>query len=119
MLAALALAGSGCLKYGAEGRGPGPTYARLPAAEINPPSAVRWSLLYSGITYPYSPLKCIDGSASPTCRTMDPCDGKGMAAVDVELPPYSFAMAVLTLGLAVPARVTIRCSTSTAPETGP
>lgn len=119
-VALFALACSGCASYSYAARGPGPNYQQLPIDRNTPVSTVEWSYLWGGISEQYSPIECIEKDSSGKCtRTKDPCDGKGVGLVEVHARWYSFALALVTLALVVPSRVTAYCSTSQAPDKGP
>ncbi|MGH7440303.1 MAG: hypothetical protein ACRENE_31810 [Polyangiaceae bacterium] len=87
---------------------------------MTPQSSVRWSYLWGAYSSLWSPVSCTAHDASGNCtHASDPCEGKGAGEVDVTLPIYSYALALVTLGIVVPAKVTVFCSTLTPPTTGP
>ena len=120
MLAALS-AGSGCATYGYAARGPAPDYSQVAIDRMTPRSSCRWSYFWGWKSSLWSPLDCAEtDSVTNRCkRVIDPCDGNGAGEVEVSLGWYTVPMAILTLGMAVPSKLTIYCSTQTRPERGP
>jgi hypothetical protein len=98
---------AGCASYGYAARGPPPDRSTLPIDRMTPVESTQWSFLWGTVTKLWSPLP-------------DPCDGLGAGEVEVSLAWYSIPLAVVTLGTAVPGKITVYCSTfRPQPKRGP
>jgi hypothetical protein len=113
----------GCFRYVYHDRGARPDF-KLPIDENSPRSDIRWSLWW-GQASVWKPVGCFyaDGSthyihdeSDPQCtRYFQICES-GPGRTEVQLLAYSIPLAILTLGIAMPAEVTTYCSVSSAPS---
>lgn len=110
------LGATGCYSYTYRLRGPGPDLQRV-AVENNPHTDVRWSSFWGANENEWSPVECRPDS-SGACRQVPHCD-HGLGQVEVSYTAGTFVMSILTLGMAVPMRVSAWCATDTAPHSGP
>ena len=115
-----AVLAQGCATYSYSARGPGPDYSQLPLDKDTPRTSTQWSYLWGMLSHVWSPLDCGPSVPLDQCKQpKDPCDGQGVARFETKVPWYGVPLAVVTLGLAVPADLTIFCSVNQAPGTGP
>ncbi len=115
-----AVGASSCASFAYVDRGPGSGSGEGAYDVMTPRSEVRWSFLWGRVRPLWSAWDCTQRAPDGSClQGRDPCDGKGAGRVDVALTAYSVPLALLTLGAAVPAQLTIYCSTSQAPSDGP
>jgi hypothetical protein len=106
-LLVFALLSSGCYRYAYHERSPvaGQSYTAID--EQKPLESVQFSYAWGlASEEPYS----------PEARE---CDGKGAGKVEVVTPWYGVPLALVTLGIVVPARVILYCNTNSAPGEGP
>src|SRR5204863_7852336 len=97
-------------------RGPGPDLQRT-AVENMPHTEVRWSSFWGASENEWSPVECVP-DASGACRQVPYCD-HGLGQVEVSYTAGTFVMTVLTLGMAVPTRVSAWRATYSGPHHGP
>lgn len=121
---------TGCFSYVHHERGARADY-RVPIDENKPISTIEWSTVWGGSIPVWQPLRCTheDGSVhyvlgaeqDRQCKHYKPACEKGVAKTQVSLLGYSLPLAILTLGFAMPAQLTIYCSTASdpGPATGP
>jgi hypothetical protein len=91
---------SSCATYRFVARGPAPDFVELPADEANPRSQRVWSYAWGLAAFPWSPK--------------DAC-AEGVARVETKVPWYGVPIGMFTLGLAVPADLTLWCSIAKQP----
>jgi hypothetical protein len=112
---------SGCATYGFAERGPSPDDSTDAVDENAPQESTRWSFFW-GVAAPsyWSPIECVEKDNTGKCvKTRDQCDGNGAGKVIFSLEWYSVPMAVLTLGMAIPSKATVYCSTQKPACSGP
>src|SRR5262249_9198061 len=95
----------GCYSYAYHGRSFVSPHDKLPIDAQRPMADTRWSLFWG--------LKQNEWTPAPEC------EDKGAGRAEVKLVWYSVRLMVLTLGMAVPSRVTFYCATEEAPHEGP
>lgn len=115
---ALTIGLSGCYSYTYRVRGPGPDYQRV-AIENSPHEEVRWSSWWGGHANEWSPMRCQVKDAEGHCTEQVPYCDHGLGQVEVSYTAASVLLTVVTLGIAVPMRVSAWCSTDTGPHSGP
>jgi hypothetical protein len=101
-LLALCLLASGCYSFAYHTLDGPPNYSEIAIDTIKPESEVRWSYAW-GL------------AGDDVWNKKDLCAGQPPGKVEVELPWYSPFLMVFTLGIVVPARVTVYCSTGEGP----
>mgnify|MGYP006777820501 FL=1 len=116
---------SGCFSYVHHDRGARADF-RLPIDENKPISTTEWSTVWGGNIPVWQPLRCTyaDGSVhyvveeekDRLCKHYKPVCEKGVGKTQVSLLAYSVPLAILTLGLAMPAEITLYCSTASEPD---
>ena len=115
--AVIALLGpTGCYSYTYHLRGPPPDLQRV-AIENRPHTEIRWSSWWGTQENEWSPLGCAP-DATGRCRQVPHCD-KGLGQVQMKYTAATFLMSVVTLGTAVPMRVSAWCATDSGPRRGP
>lgn len=124
---------SGCYSYTYHLREPsgGPATSEAPgsaqpvvdlqrvAIENSPHSDVRWSLWWGGSGDEWSPVECLAKDAAGQCTQQVPYCDKGLGQVEVTYPAWGVLLTIVTLGIAVPMRVSAWCSADSAPHHGP
>jgi hypothetical protein len=100
---------SGCYRYTYMRRSPDPPHAKIAVDEHRPASHTGWSYFWGLTEHEWSP---------------DPkeCDGLGAGRVRVSYEWYSPLMGLISLGTAVPATLTLYCTTEPPagdPRSGP
>jgi hypothetical protein len=119
-LVPIALGLSACATYGFAARGPPPDRQTVAIDRANPQSSVQWSFFWGLKSTLWSPLTCTEEDAQGHCvATTEPCDGHGVGQFEAHLTWYSVPLALVTLGTAIPSRLTVYCSTQEAPGSGP
>jgi hypothetical protein len=118
---------SGCFSYVLNDRNKLDASSHVPIDEHSPISTVAWSTIWGGSIPVWEPLRCIreDGSVrrvldaekARNCKVNKPICGSGIGRTEVSLLAYSVPLAILTLGLAMPAEITLYCSTASEPDT--
>ncbi len=112
LLAAKLLTLQGCYQYAYHRPTPIRPYNEIAIDEQLPQQTTRWSYLWGLVNdAPWMPL-----TTDPVLPT---CDGKGAGKVQVGLAWYSLPVMLVTLGIAVPSRITIYCTTYSKPAVGP
>jgi hypothetical protein len=118
LIVAFGTFGAGCGTYGYAARGPG--FSTLPIDRMTPQESDRWSFFWGMISSVWTPVECIQFDATGSCtQKRDPCDGHGAGEVHLSLAWYTVPMAVLTLGMAIPSKISVYCSTFAPLECGP
>jgi hypothetical protein len=118
---------SGCFSYVLHDRGTRADF-QLPIDEHKPVSTTMWSSIWGGSIPVWRPLRCIyqDGSVhyvldeqeDRNCKQYKRVCEKGVGRTQVSLRGYSLPLAILTLGFAMPAEISVYCATAAAePET--
>lgn len=118
---------TGCFSYVHHERG-GSLLARLPIDENKPVSTIAWSTIWGGSIPVWEPLRCtyadgtvhyvLDVETDPQCKFPKLVCPSGVAKTQVSLLGYSLPLAIVTLGFAMPAELTIYCSTASEPSVG-
>lgn len=116
---------SGCLSYALHDRAPRAEF-KLPIDEDKPITTVKWSTVWGGSIPVWKPVRCwhADGSthylndaeSDPQCTHYERVCEQGVGRSEVALLGYSLPIALLTLGFAMPAELTVYCSTASAPS---
>lgn len=112
---------AGCFSYTYHDRGPGPTFSKVDVDENLTRSELRWSSFWGGQEDVWKPIGCqyadgtqhlIGGDRDPSCVSYFELCPYGIGRFDVKLLFYSVPLAVLTLGMVMPAQTTAYCATS-------
>jgi hypothetical protein len=115
---------TGCFSYVHHERG-GSELSRLPIDENKPVSTIEWSTIWGGNIPVWEPVRCtyadgnvhyvLDADKDPQCKFYKPVCEQGVAKTQVSLLGYSLPLAIVTLGFAMPAELTVYCSTASEP----
>lgn len=121
---------TGCFSYVHHERG-GSQLSRVPIDENLPVSTIEWSTIWGGSIPVWEPLRCtyaddsvhyvLDAEKDPQCKGYKLVCPNGVAKTQISLLGYSLPLAIVTLGFAMPAQITIYCSADSQPgaATGP
>lgn len=120
---------SGCFSYVLNDRNKLDASSHVSIDEHSPISTVTWSTVWGGHIPVWEPLRCVheDGSVhrvldadkDRSCKVNKPICASGIGRTQVSLLAYSVPLAILTLGLVMPAQITLYCSTASEPDVGP
>jgi hypothetical protein len=120
MLALLASSLSGCFGYAYQQRSSLPAQQHVAIDRHRPHADTRWSFVWGLVGSEWAPVECSERNTSGDCVQWLPvCAEAGPGRVEVSFRWYSAVMALLTLGMATPARVTVYCSTEQGVDPGP
>jgi hypothetical protein len=118
---------SGCFSYVLNDRNKLDASSHVPIDEHSPISTTAWSTIWGGSIPVWEPLRCVheDGSVHRVldadkdrdCKVSKPICGAGIGRTEVSLLAYSVPLAILTLGFAMPAEITLYCSTASEADT--
>lgn len=110
---------TGCFSYVHHERG-GSLHSRLPIDENKPVSTIEWSTVWGGVIPVWEPVACtyedgslhyvLDAEKDRQCKLYKPVCENGVAKTQVSLLGYSLPLAIVTLGFAMPAKLTVFCS---------
>ena len=100
-----------CHTFAYHDRSGAPAFQKRAIDYHKPHSTVRWSYWWGLTPDEWTPIECRERSPDGKCtRQIRPCDN-GVGRVETSLTPYTVPLMILTLGIAVPMRVTAYCST--------
>ena len=105
---------AGCHGYAYHDRGPAPDF-NMVAIDKEPHQSVRWSYLWGLYTDEWTPRQCVKPDAAGACAQWVRLCGSGVGRFETSLLPYSVPVLLATLGIAMPAKVAVYCSTDSAP----
>lgn len=119
---ASAMSMTGCYRYTYVERN-GPQLSAVPIDRNLPQSTMRWGYLW-GIPPEnvWKPAGCTELEADGSCAEQIPMCDEGIGEVTVGTPGYALPLALVTLGLVMPMKITVYCATSRssgAPPVGP
>jgi len=101
---------SGCYRTSYQERN-GAELQRVPIDRNQPTSDVRWSTFWGLKQDIWAPTACLEQGADGTCVKQAPLCEKGAGQVSAGTVWYSMPLVLLSLGTAMPIKVTVYCAT--------
>lgn len=101
---------SGCYRSSFQERN-GPDLQRVPIDRNLPTSAVRWSTFWGLKQDIWAPTACAEVDANGACLKEIPLCDQGAGQVSAGTVWYSVPLVVVTLGIAMPIKMTVYCAT--------
>jgi len=102
---------SGCYRTSFQERN-GPELQRVPIDRNLPTSDVRWSTFWGLKQDTWAPTACLQEGPDGTCVKQAPLCDEGAGQVTAGTVWYSMPLVLLSLGTAMPIKVTVYCATS-------